>query len=104
VFCPIDVCEHPLLYLPGTGLASNSGLSDICMHICIISNSFDVINGSTKCDISRSYLATLVISIYCLFGFTCIKTQVRKNFCLYSVVVKAEICNWLICKLKVIFE
>jgi hypothetical protein len=44
VFHPIDDCEHPLLYLPGTGIASQEtaisgslqqNLVDICNSVCI---------------------------------------------------------------------
>jgi hypothetical protein len=33
VFCPVDDCEHPLLYFPGTGLASHkTAISGSCYH------------------------------------------------------------------------
>jgi hypothetical protein len=44
VFHPIDDCEHPLLYLPGTGIASQEtaisglcqqNLAGICNSVCI---------------------------------------------------------------------
>jgi hypothetical protein len=44
VFHPIDDCEHPLLYLPGTGIASQEtaisescqqNLTDICNSVCV---------------------------------------------------------------------
>jgi hypothetical protein len=44
VFQPIDDCEHPLLYLPGTGIASQEpaisgscqqNLAGICNNVCI---------------------------------------------------------------------
>jgi hypothetical protein len=44
VFHPIDDCEHPLLYLPGTGIASQQiaisgffqqNLAAICYSVCI---------------------------------------------------------------------
>jgi hypothetical protein len=44
VFHPIDDCEHPLLYLPGTGLASHKiaisgsfqqNLAGICNSVCV---------------------------------------------------------------------
>ena len=44
VFQPIDDCEHPLLYLPGTGIASQEtaisgscwqNLSGICNSVCV---------------------------------------------------------------------
>jgi hypothetical protein len=44
VFHPIDDCEHPLLYLPGTGKASQEkaisgyyqqNLADICSSVCV---------------------------------------------------------------------
>jgi hypothetical protein len=44
VFHPIDDCEHPLLYLPGTGIASHEtaisgslqqNLAGICNSVCV---------------------------------------------------------------------
>ena len=44
VFHPIDDCEHPLLYLPGTGIASHESaisgsfqqnLAGICNSVCV---------------------------------------------------------------------
>ena len=44
VFHPIDDCEHPLLYLPGTGIASQEGaitgscqqnLAGMCNSVCV---------------------------------------------------------------------
>ena len=44
VFHPINDCEHPLLYLPGTGIASHEtaipgplqqNLADICNSVCV---------------------------------------------------------------------
>jgi hypothetical protein len=44
VFLPIDDCEHPLLYLPGTGRASQEtaisgscqqNLAGICNSVCV---------------------------------------------------------------------
>jgi hypothetical protein len=44
VFHPIDDCEHPLLYLPGTGKASqetaisgsfHQNLADVCNSVCV---------------------------------------------------------------------
>ena len=40
VFHPIDDCEHPLLYLPGTGKASHEtayqqNLAGICNSVCV---------------------------------------------------------------------
>ena len=44
VFHPIDGCEHPLLYLPGTGIASHKtaisgslqqNLAGICNNVCV---------------------------------------------------------------------
>jgi hypothetical protein len=44
VFHPIDDCEHPLLYLPGTGIASHEttisgclqqNLAGICNNVCV---------------------------------------------------------------------
>jgi hypothetical protein len=44
VIHPIDDCEHPLLYLPGTGIASlktaitgsfQQNLADICTSVCV---------------------------------------------------------------------
>ena len=32
VFHPIDDCEHPLLYLPGTGIASQTAISGSCQQ------------------------------------------------------------------------
>ena len=33
VLCPMDGCEHPLLYLPGTGRASQeTAISDSCQQ------------------------------------------------------------------------
>ena len=42
VLHPIDYCEHPLLYLPGTGRASKeTAISDSCQQalvgICLVS-------------------------------------------------------------------
>jgi hypothetical protein len=44
MFHPIDDCEHPLLYLPGTGKASqetaisgsfHQNLADVCNSVCV---------------------------------------------------------------------
>ena len=46
MLCPIDSCEHPLLYLPGTGMApQETAISGSCQQalagICLVSG-FDV--------------------------------------------------------------
>jgi hypothetical protein len=36
VLCPMDVCEHPLLYLPGTGRASQeTAISGSCQQVLL---------------------------------------------------------------------
>jgi hypothetical protein len=74
VLCPMDDCEHPLLYLPGTGRTSQEiAISDSCQQslvgICLVSG-FGLWDGSESEAVSGwSFLQALLCLCNSFHGY-----------------------------------
>jgi hypothetical protein len=90
VFHPIDDCEHPLLYLPGTGIVSQEtamsgsfqqNLGGICKNVCVWWLIMGWIPGSGSLLMVRPFVETDSFLMCFLSGLLSLDLQTALSLC-----------------------